>query len=109
MVDGRKVYDLEVVRDQGAGGLLLFKGTESLAGAATTTTTPADGEQEDDAPAEPWSALGLSLTETSRLLFRTCAAGEGLRAPTTFAVLTNRPLPCGEWVHLACDISQVGD
>lgn len=109
VVDGRKVYDLEIVRDQGAGGLLLFKGTESLAGAATTTTTPADGEQEDDAPAEPWSALGLSLTETFRLLFRTCTAGEGLRAPTTFAVLTNRPLPCGEWVHVACDISQVGD
>lgn len=108
MVDGRKVYDLETVRDQGAGGLLLFKGTESLAGSATTTT-PFDGEQEDDAPMEPWSALSLSVTETSRLLFRTCAAGEGLRAPTTFAVLANRPLPCGEWVHVACDISTVGD
>lgn len=115
MVEGRKMYDLVAVPEQGAGGgLLLFKGTESLVGAAATaTTTPTDaggGEdgQEGNTQAEPWSALGLSRTETSRLLFRTCAGGEGLRAPTTFAVLGNRPLPCGEWVHVACDISKVG-
>lgn len=119
MADGRKVYDLEVVPDalERSGGLLLFKGTESLMLASSTAAAAgADAAAEaghdggdggtDKSPA-PWSALGLSLTDTSRLLFRTCAAGEGLRASSTFAVLGNRALPFGEWVHVACDISRV--
>jgi len=105
-VDGRKTYDLELVRDAGAGGLLLFKGTEAGSLVEAGGDGEAGGASGADAGAPtPWSVLGLSLTDTSRLLFRSCAAGEGLRASSTFAVLGSRHLPFGEWLHVACDVS----
>lgn len=121
VVEGRKMYDLELVREEGSGGLLLFKGTESLLPPTAADADAAggggggdddelEGALEDGSSGDrqgPWSALGLSLTDTSRLLFRTCAKGEGLRAASTYAVLGNKHLRGGEWVHVACDISKV--
>ena len=112
MVDGKKVYDLIVI-EEGSGGIVLFKGSSQ----------DLDAVEHGDGRCS-WSALSLGITDHSRLVFKTAIGttaigGSRSRNNTgglnkqasedlSFVVFGKKPIPYLEWVHVTCELSQVG-